>query len=138
MDEEGEVPLGEDVKQWAAPLIAGLISDRGRRQLEPDKPAVELLNETGRVYCRQAGRGPAGERGPQLDYPVVISVQERYRILGHQVLDTERARQADHNAADAIAGGLCCAQGDVVVCRIHPEGRLAGREQRPAIQPRRP
>ena len=66
-----------------------------------------------------------------------MCVKERYRILGRRVLDAERARQADHDAAGAIAGGLRRAQPDMVVCRIHLEGRLAGREQRPAIQPRR-
>ncbi|MBO0824604.1 MAG: hypothetical protein J2P27_12225, partial [Actinobacteria bacterium] len=40
-------------------------------------------------------------------------------------------------AADTISGRLRRSQRDVVVCWIHLEGRLAGREQRPAIQPRR-
>src|SRR5262249_30868370 len=91
MDEEREAPLGEDIKQRAAPSVAGLVSDRSCRELEPDKPAIELLDQTGRVDCRQAGRGPPRERGAKLGNPVVISVEERYRILGHQVLDAERA-----------------------------------------------
>src|SRR5216683_894850 len=87
MDEEREVPLDEHVKQRAAPAVAGLVRDRGCWQLEPGKPAVELLDETGRVDRRQAGRGPASERGAQLRNPVVVGVKERYRILRHQVLD---------------------------------------------------
>ena len=63
MDEEREVPLGEHVEQRAAPAVAGLVGDRGCWQLETDKPAVELLGEAGCVDHRQAGRGPAGERG---------------------------------------------------------------------------
>ena len=136
MDEEREVPVGEDVQQRAAPSVAGLVGDRGCRQLEPDEPAVELLDQSCRVDCRQAGRGPPGERRAQLGNPVVVSVKERYRVLGHQVLDAERARQADHDTAETIVSCLCGPQRDVVVCGIHLEGRLAGREQRPAIQAR--
>ena len=66
----------------------------------------------------------------------MISVEERHRILGHQVLDAERARQADHGTADTIVSRLFRPQRDVVVGGIHLEGRLAGRNQRPAIQPR--
>jgi hypothetical protein len=91
MDEQREVPLGEHVEQRAAPSVAGLVSDRGRWQLEPDETAVKLLNEAGRVDCRQAGRGPAGKRCAQLGNPFVVGVKERYRILRRQVLDAERA-----------------------------------------------
>ncbi len=63
VDEQREIPLGEHVKQRAAPAVAGPVSDCGCGQLEADKPAVQLLDETGRVDCRQAGCGPPGERG---------------------------------------------------------------------------
>ena len=136
MDEQREIPLGEHVEQRAAPAVAGLVGDRRCRQLEPDEPAVELLGEAGRVDRRQAGRGPAGERGAQLGDPVVVGVKERLGVLGRQVLDAERARQADDHEANAIAGRLRCPPSGVVVCRIHLEGRFAAGEQRPAIQPR--
>ena len=91
VDEEREVPLGQDVEQWAAPAVAGLVGDCGGRQLEPGKPAVELLGQARPVDRRQAGRGPASERGAQPRDPVVVSVKERPGIPGRQVLDAERA-----------------------------------------------
>jgi hypothetical protein len=63
VDEKRAIPLGEHVEQRAAPAVAGLVGDRRCGQLEPDKPAVELLGEVRRVDCHEASRGPAGEWG---------------------------------------------------------------------------
>src|SRR6202007_499331 len=95
---------GQHVKQRAAPAVAGLVSDRGRWQLEADEPAVQLLDETGRVDCRQAGCGPADEWGAQLDDPVVVSVKERRRVLRRQVLDAERAERPKTTRATPSRG----------------------------------
>jgi len=67
----------------------------------------------------------------------VVGVKQRLGVLGRQVLDAERARQADDREAHAIAGRLPRPAPGVVVGRVHRIGRLAGGEQRPAIQPRR-
>ena len=91
VDEQREAPLGEHVKQRAAPAIARLVSDCGCWQLKPGKPAVQLLDEASRVDCRQTGRGPADERGAQPSNPIVVSVKKRLPILRHQVLNAKRA-----------------------------------------------
>ena len=137
MNEQREVPLGEHVEQRAAPAVAGLVGNRRRWQLEPDEALVELLGEAGSVDLGQAGRSPAGERGAQRGDPAVVGVKQRARVLRRQVLDAEWARQADHRAADAVAGCLPCPLRGVVVRGVHSEGRFTGSQQRPAIQPRR-
>src|SRR5215470_16712864 len=41
MDEQRPVPPGEHVEQRRAPAVAGLVGQRGGRQLKPDEPLVE-------------------------------------------------------------------------------------------------
>jgi hypothetical protein len=138
VDEQRETPLSEHVKQRATPAVAGLVSNRRCWKLEPDKPAVQLLDEASCVDFCQASRCPAGEWGAQVGNPIVVSVKENLGILRRQVLDAKRAGQPDDRTADAIASRLGRSPCNVMVCGIHLEGRFAGGEQRPAIQPRRP
>jgi hypothetical protein len=138
VDEQREVALGEHIEQRAAPAVAGLVGERRRRQLEPDETAVELPGQAGGIDRRQAGRGPAGERRAQRGYPPVVGVEERPGVPGRQVLNADRARQADDRQGDAVARRLPGPAPGVVVGRVHRIRRLARGEQPPAVQPRRP
>jgi hypothetical protein len=138
VDEQGPVPPGEHVQQRPAPAVAGLVGQRGRRQLKPDEPPVEQPGEAGRIDLGQARRGPAGERPAQPGDPVVVGAQQRPGVRRVQVLDAQRAGQADYGQADAVAGGQRGPARHVVIGRVDGERRLPGRDQRPAVEPRRP